>query len=85
MKITSIINVSVLGKKSTIAESTGKESYSLAILQGNEAGNISCVKDVFDAVKPLNSYSVTSVYDDRYQYMRVTAVDLRSEKPMYTK
>lgn len=85
MKITSFIQVSVLGKESKVSESTGKESYSLAILQGNEAGNISCTKDVFDVVKPLHTYTVSAVYDDKYNYMRVNGVDLKTEKSMYVK
>lgn len=84
MKITATINVSVLGKEAKKIESTGRDSYSLAILQGNEAGNISCTADVFDAVKPLHSYAVTAVYDDKYNYMRVSGVDVRTEKPMYS-
>ena len=82
MKITANINVTVLGKDSTVSESTGRESYKLAILQGSEAGNISCTKDVFDVVKPLHSYTVAAVYDDKYQYMKLSSVDLKTEKPI---
>ena len=82
MKNTANINIAVLGKDSKTSVTTGKESYSLAILQGSEAGNISCVQDVFNIVKPLHTYTVTAVYDDKYQYMRVTSVDIRTEKPL---
>lgn len=81
MKITANINITVLGKERKTL-STGKDSFTLAILQGAEAGNISCVQDVFDVVKPLHMYTVTAVYDDKYQYMRVTAVDAHSEKAL---
>jgi len=80
MKITANINVTVLGKEANISESTGRESFKLAILQGSEAGNISCSKDVFDVVKPMHSYVVAAVYDD--QYMKLSAVDLKTEKPI---
>lgn len=82
MKITANINVTVLGKESAANESTGRESYKLAILQGSEAGNISCSKDIFDVVKPMHSYTVVAVYDDKYQYMKLSAVDLKTEKPL---
>lgn len=82
MKITANINIAVLGKEAKTIATTGKESYSLAILQGSEAGNISCVQDVFNIVKPLHTYTVTAVYDDKYQYMRITSVDVRTEKPL---
>lgn len=82
MKITANINVTVLGKEANISESTGRESYKLAILQGSEAGNISCSKDVFDVVKPMHSYVVAAVYDDKYQYMKLSSVDLKTEKPI---
>ncbi len=82
MKITANIDIAVLGKEAKTSASTGRESYTLAILQGLEAGNISCVKDVFDLVKPLHTYTVTAVYDDKYQYMRVSSVDVRSEKSL---
>lgn len=85
MKITANINVAILGKESIVSESTGRESYKLAILQGSEAGNISCTKDVFDVVKPYHSYAVSAVYDDKYQYMRLTSVDLKTEKPLGAK
>ena len=82
MKITANINIAVLEKEAKTIATTGKESYSLAILQGSEAGNISCVQDVFNIVKPLHTYTVTAVYDDKYQYMRITSVDVRTEKPL---
>lgn len=80
MKIKATINLIILGKEARTSESTGKESYQLAVLQGSEAGNISCVEEVYKVVKPFHGYSVGVVYDDKYQYMRVTSVDLKSEK-----
>ena len=83
MKINAQIKIAVLGKEAKKSETTGKESYTLAILQGSEAGNISCVKDVFDVVQPLHTYVVGATYDDKYNYMRFTSVDEKSAKPMY--
>lgn len=80
MKIKATVNLIVLGKEARLSESTKKESYQLAVMQGSEAGNISCVEDVYKNVKPFHGYSVNVVYDDKYQYMRVVGVDLKSEK-----
>ena len=38
MKITANIDIAVLGKEAKTSTSTGRESYTLAILQGSEAG-----------------------------------------------
>lgn len=80
MKIESIINASVMGKQSKLTESTGRTSFSLAIMQGGEAGSVSCTEDVYNLVKPFHSYNLIGVYDDKYNYMRVTGVVSGSEK-----
>lgn len=80
MKIKSIVNATVMGKESKLIESTGRTSYTLAIMQGAEAGSIGCTEDVFNVVKPLCSYDLTGTYDDKYNYMRITGVDARTEK-----
>lgn len=83
MKINGIAKITVLGKEATQSESTGKMGYKLAIMQGSEAGSISCLEDVFNAVKPLYSYNATLTYDDKYNYARLTSVDAKSEVPAF--
>ncbi|MCC8163417.1 MAG: hypothetical protein LIO86_09730 [Lachnospiraceae bacterium] len=80
MRVTAKIEASVLQKETRIVESTGKPSYTLAIMQGTQAGSISCTEAAYNLVKPFCSYVLTGVYDDKYQYMRITDVDIKTEK-----
>ena len=82
MKITAKARITVLAKEVKTSATTGKESYSLAIMQGAEAGSITCAKEVFDVVKPLHSYDVLTVYDDKYNYMKLSDVDPKTESPI---
>lgn len=82
MKLTGKMKITVLAKESKINESTGKTSYSMTIMQGSEAGGITCTEDVFNAVKPLHSYEFFGTYDDKYNYMKLTGVDAKTEASM---
>lgn len=79
MKLSATVDIVVLGKESSVSESTGKEAFKLAIMQGSEAGSISCLKDVYSSVKPLHRYNATLTYDDKYNYARLTGIDIKSE------
>lgn len=87
MKITTKGRLSVLNKEVSQIESNGqkRDSYKLAVMQGAEAGSITCSKDIFEEVKPLQSYIFDFVYDDKYNYQKVTKVDMTSEKPAFGK
>ena len=82
MKLIGEMKITVLSKEVKTSATSGKESYSLAILQNSEAGSIFCTKDVFDAVKPFHTYKVYSTYDDKYNYMKLTDVDVKTESPL---
>lgn len=80
MKFISVIKLTVLGKESSVSETTGKTSYKLAVMQGSEAGSITCNEDVFNAVAPLHSYTFAQTYDDKYNYAKISDVDVKTEK-----
>lgn len=82
MKIVGKMKITVLAKNSKVNESNGKISYSLTIMQDSEAGAISCSKEVFDLVKTLHSYDFLGTYDDKYGYMKLSNVDVKSECAM---
>lgn len=81
MKLTGKMALTVLSKEVRHSDSTGKDSYNLAVLQGSEAGSITCTEDVFNGIKPLHTYDFYGTYDDKYNYMKITSVDVKSEKP----
>ena len=80
MKINGTAKVTVLGKEATTSETTGKTGYKLAIMQGSEAGSITTTEEVFNAVAPLHSYTFAQTYDDKYNYAKITDVDVKTEK-----
>lgn len=82
MKLTGKMKITVLAKESKLNETSGKTSHGLTIMQGSEAGSITCTKEVFDVVKPLHTYDLFGTYDDKYSYMKITDVDLKSETSM---
>lgn len=82
MKINSKMRITVLAKEAKTSATTGKESFSLAIMQNAEAGSITCTKEVYDTVKPLHSYDFMGTYDDKYNYMKLTDVDPKTEAPI---
>lgn len=79
MKLNSKMRITVLAKEAKTSATTGKESYSLAIMQGAEAGSITCTKEVYDTVEPLHAYDFAGTYDDRYNYMKLTDVDAKTK------
>ena len=83
MKINGTAKVTVLGKEATISETTGKTGYKLAIMQGSEAGSIGCTEDVYNSVEVLNRYDAVLTYDDKYNYARLTSVDVKSKTPAF--
>lgn len=78
MKFISTIKLTVLGKEAK-ETSTGKTSYTLAVMQGSEAGSTTCTEEVFNAVEPLHSYNFNQTYDDKYNYAKITDVDTKSK------
>lgn len=80
MKFISEIKLTVLGKEAKENATTGKTSYSLAVMQGSEAGSITTTEEVFNAVAPLHSYTFAQTYDDKYNYAKITDVDVKTEK-----
>lgn len=82
MKLTGKMKITVLAKERKHNDSTGKDSFSMTIMQGSEAGGITCTEDVFNAVKPLHSYDFFGTYDDKYNYMKLTGVDAKTEASM---
>lgn len=83
MKINGTAVITVLGKESTTSETTGKTGYKLAVMQGSEAGSIGCTEEVYNNVEVLNKYNAQLTYDDKYNYARLTAVDVRSKTPAF--
>ena len=81
MKLIGRMKITVLAKEVKTSATSGKESYSLAIMQNTEAGSIFCSKEVFEVVKPLHTYEMYGIYDDKYNYMKITDVDAKSESP----
>ena len=82
MKLTGRMKITVLAKESKLNETNGKTSYGLTIMQGSEAGSITCTKEVFDVVKPLHTYDFFGTYDDKYSYMKLSDVDPKTESGM---
>lgn len=70
MRLSMTAKVKVLAKESR--ESNGNTYYSLAILQDSQAGSISCNKDVFGLVEPMNDYELAITYNDIYKSLSAT-------------
>ncbi len=81
MKLAGKMKIVVLAKEATVNETTGKTGYKLTVMQGSEAGSITCGQDVYNSIKPLHSYEFTGTYDDKYSYMKLTSVDVKTEAP----
>ena len=82
MKLIGKMKITVLAKEVKTSATTGRESFTLAILQNSEAGSISCTKEVYDLVRPYHTYEMLGTYDDKYNYMKITDVDAKSESPL---
>lgn len=78
MNLLSEVTLSVVTTNERQSADGRNTYYSLAIMQNNEVGTLSCSKDVYDAVRanfaPLKPYAFQLAYNDTYKSMRVTAV-----------
>ena len=82
MKLTGRMKITVLAKEARLNETSGKTGHTLTVMQNSEAGSITCTKEVYDLVKPLHSYDFLGTYDDKYNYMKLTDVDPKTEAGM---
>lgn len=81
MKIVSTVkNVKVLAKEATQSKDGNNTYYKLAVLCGSECGNVSCSKEVFDAVVPDKSFDIVATYNDQYKSFKFDGVVLAPVK-----
>ena len=75
MKIENNTTLLVLAKneKQGIKDPT-KTYYSLVIMQDEDAGSISCPKEVYDAVKEGQTVTVKTEFNQTYNSFRVTGL-----------
>ncbi len=78
MKITSIANVTIVGRPDP-TEMNGKRYYKVSFLCNGEAGTMSCTEDVYNKVGPIKDGGfvpaiATLVYNDKYQSMSITGL-----------
>lgn len=75
MRINLSAKFMVVGKKAQKSEKTGKDYYSLAVVnESGEAGNVSCNDIAYNNVIDMfKSYQLALVYNDQYNFLQ--AVD----------
>lgn len=79
MRLTTQAEIVILAKEKKEASGNYGESYKLAIMQGSEAGSMSCTKDAFEAIpddglmKPYIAHFTTSEYNGNLT-QRITGV-----------
>ena len=75
MKIVNTTKLMVLTKKETQGvKDPNKTYYALVVMQDDDAGSISCPKEVYDAVKEGEVNAFVTEFNQQYESFRITNI-----------